>query len=161
MIKSHVAVMAAGLLLLSLPVAALAKKPHPAHPDPAPEVDSCECSVPVMIPDSEPAMYESYCDVQWTTTGASWSTYGASVEFEAEWTVEDVEMSSESEADIDDYSCVFETDETCTAIDVLLVISDFADDADIEFEARVKGFDTKGPRPRNFVKSMGDCSFTE
>jgi hypothetical protein len=153
--------LAAFLVFTLVPLMASAKKPHPVQPDPAPVVDSCDCSAFTLVPESDPAMYETLCAVQWTTPGDYWPAYGASIEYEAEWMVDETEMSTESEAEIDDYACVFGTDDVCTASDVSIVVADHPAEAAVEFQARVKGFDNHGPTSRDFVKVSGDCSVIE
>lgn len=146
---------------VSVPMSAVAKKPHPTQLDPAPVVDACDCSAFSMVPDSDPAMYESYCSIQWTTPGGLWSAYGASLEYEAEWTVDDNELSTESETEIEEYSCVFGTDDVCNADDVHIVVDDHPEEAEVELQAKVKGFDNHGEVSRDFVKVTGDCSVAE
>ncbi len=149
--------------LTMLPLAAQAKKPHPAQHEPAPVVDSCECSAFTLVPDSEPVLLETLCSVQWTTPGAAWPTYGASLEYEAEWMVDETELSIESETEVDSYICVFGTDDVCNADGVVLSTLDHPVDATVEFQLRVKGFDnkSKGGGSRDFVKVRGDCTVAE
>ena len=159
--SKKILVVAAIVYSVSAPMLAIAKKPHPAQGDPAPVVDYCDCSAFTLVPDSIPAMYESLCSVQWTTPGDLWPAYGASVEYEAEWMVDDSEMSAGSETEIEDYACVFTADDVCGADDVHVVIDEHPGDADVEFQLRVKGFDNQGEVSRDFVKVTGDCSIVE
>ena len=156
--SKKILVVAAVVYSISAPMIAVAKKPHPVHGDPAPIVDSCLCSAFTLVPDSIPAMYESLCSVQWTTPDNFWPAYGASIEYEAEWMVDDSELSVESETEIEDYACVFGTDDVCIAEDVPVVIGEHPVEAEVEFELRVKGFDNNGRGSRDFVKVSGDCS---
>jgi hypothetical protein len=156
--SKKILVVAAVVYSVSTPMIAVAKKPHPLHGDPAPVVDFCDCSAFTLVPDSIPAMYESLCSVQWTTPGSFWNAYGASIEYEAEWMVDDSEMSVESETEIEDYACVFATDDVCNADNVTVVVGEHPAEAEVEFELRVKGFDNNGNVSRDFVKVSGDCS---
>ena len=159
--SKKILVVAAVVYSISAPMIAMAKKPHPAHGDPAPVVDYCDCSVFTPVADSDPAMFESYCSVQWTTPGDLWPAYGASVEYKAEWMVDESEMSAGSETEIEDYACEFTTDDVCGADDVHVVIDEHPEEADVEFQLRVKGFDNHGKVSRDFVKVTGDCSIVE
>ena len=159
--SKKILVVAAVVYSVSTPMIAVAKKPHPVHGDPAPVVDFCECSAFTLVPDSIPAMYESLCSVQWTTPGNFWPAYGASIEYEAEWMVDESEMSVESETEIEDYACEFATDDVCNADDVAVVIGEHPAEAEVEFELRVKGFDNNGKVSRDFVKVTGDCSIVQ
>ena len=159
--SSKILVVAAILYSVSVPMLAVAKQPHPAQPDPAPVVDSCDCSAFTLVPNSIPAMYESFCSVQWTTPGTYWAAYGASIEYEAEWMVDDSDMSAESETEIEEYSCVYGTDDVCNADDVHIVIDEHPVEATVEFQAKVKGFNNNGEVSRDFVKVTGDCSIVE
>ena len=154
-------VVAAVVYSVSAPMLAFATKPHPVHDEPAPVVDMCDCSAFTLVPDSLLAMYESDCSVQWTTPGTFWPAYGASIEYEAEWMVDDSEMSTESETEIEDYACVFDVDDVCGADDVHVVIDEHPAEAEVEFELRVKGFDNNGKVSRDFVKVTGDCSIVQ
>jgi hypothetical protein len=156
MISRKILVIAAIMYSVSVPMLANAKQPHPVQPEPAPGVDFCDCSAFTPVPDSD--MYESYCSVQWTTTGNYWPAYGASIEYEAEWMEDDSEMSVGSETEIEEYSCVFGADDVCNANDVHVVIDGHPEEAEVEFQAKVKGFDNKGEGSRDFVKVTGDCS---
>jgi hypothetical protein len=154
-------VVAAVVYSVSAPMLAFAKQPHPAQDNPAPVVDICDCSAFTLVPDSVPAMYESYCSVQWTTPGDFWPAYGVSIEYEAEWMVDDSEMSAGSETEIEDYACDFDVDDVCGADEVHVVIDEHPEEADVEFQLRVKGFDNQGKTSRDFVKVTGDCSVVE
>ena len=48
--SKKILVVAAVVYSISAPMIAMAKKPHPAHGDPAPVVDYCECSAFTLVP---------------------------------------------------------------------------------------------------------------
>ena len=121
-----------------------AKQPHPASAYDVSPV-TCTCS----WGDA------SSCEVSWTDAGAP--GYGVDVEFEAEWTVDDIEMKSTAELDLDDnWMC---DGATCYASGDFS-LPDYPNDADIKFIGKVKGFDTgrDGITSRDFVKATGDCN---
>ena len=121
-----------------------AKQPHPASAYDVRPV-SCICT----WGDT------SSCEVSWTDAGAP--GYGVDVEFEAEWMVDDVEMHSTAELDLDDdWMC---DGVTCFASGDFS-LPDFPSDADIKFIGKVKGFDTgrDGVTSRDFVKATGECN---
>ena len=66
-----------------------AKQPHPAS---AYDVSPVTCTCSWVEP--------SNCEVSWTDAGAP--SYGVDVEFEAEWTADEVKMQSKAELDLDD-----------------------------------------------------------
>lgn len=104
------------------------------------------------------------CDVSWTDLASLGVVgvpvaYGADVEFEASWVESDVEMEASSEADVDEYTC---DGLTCTGtVDVVLPV--YPAEADLSFEAKVKGFETgrDGPKSRDFIKDTAECNLPE
>ena len=130
--------------LACLSFATNAKQPHPPSAYDVNPV-TCTCSW------GEP----SSCEVSWTDAEAP--GYGVDVEFEAEWTANDVEMQSKAELDLDD-------NWTCDGVTCLasgdFSLPDYPSDADIKFVGKVKGFDIgrDGVTPRDFVKATGDCN---
>jgi len=154
------------LIFIGVPMLALAKKPHPLQPDPAPAVDSCSCDEFLLNEATDPDQWESLCTVQWTTFDGSWPAYGADIEFEAEW-FDVSDMSAGSETELEDYSCEsgdFDAeadadDQRCAATDVAVVIPLHSNSGSTDFEAKVKGFDNAAhPGSRDFAKARGDCS---
>jgi hypothetical protein len=121
-----------------------AKQPHPVS---AYDVGSVTCTCSWGDP--------STCEVSWDDAEAP--SYGVDIEFEAEWMVDDVEMKSTAELDLDDnWMC---NGSTCSAggeFDLPV----FPSDADIKFVGKVKGFDTgrDGITSRDFVKATGNCN---
>ena len=119
-----------------------AKQPHPVSPYDVGSV-TCTCS----WGDT------STCEVSWDDAEAP--SYGVDVEFEAEWMVDDVEMKSTAELDLDDnWMC---NGSTCSASGDF-GLPEFPSDADIKFVGKVKGFDTgrDGVTSRDFVKATGN-----
>jgi hypothetical protein len=101
------------------------------------------------------------CDVSWTDLASLGVTdvpvsYGADVEFEAEWMDGDVDMEATAEADVDDYSC---DGLTCSAT-VDFALPEYPVDAETSFVAKVKGFETgpDGETSRDFIKDVADCN---
>lgn len=121
-----------------------AKQPHPVSPYDVGSV-TCACS----WGDT------STCEVSWYDAEAP--SYGVDVEFEAEWMVDDVEMKSTAELDLDDnWMC---NGSTCSASGDF-DLPEFPSDADIKFVGKVKGFDPgrDGITSRDFVKATGNCN---
>lgn len=122
-----------------------AKQPHPLSPYDIGNV-TCECDW---------FANPSTCTVSWADAEAA--SYGVDVEFEAEWLVDDVEMKSSAELDLDDnWMC---DAGNCSASGEF-ELPEFPIDAEIKFVGKVKGFNTgrDGITPRDFVKATGDCN---
>ena len=121
-----------------------AKQPHPAS---AYDVSPVTCTCSWVEP--------SNCEISWTDAGAP--SYGVDVEFEAEWTADEVKMQSKAELDLDDnWTC----DGTICLASGAFSLPDYPSGADIKFVGKVKGFDTgsDGVTSRDFVKATGDCN---
>jgi|PlaIllAssembly_1097288.scaffolds.fasta_scaffold98607_3 hypothetical protein len=95
-------------------------------------------------------------------------SYGADIEFEAQWiesttladgTIAEVKREASAEVDLDGYSC---NGTTCSAT-VPIVLPDYPVDATTSFMAKVKAFETgsDGLTPRNFVKDVADCNLPQ
>lgn len=156
---------AAALALIVVPMAASAKQPHPTSTYDV-TVDSCECTdtgirldVSELIDGEDASLLN--CNVMWSSTPPA-PAYGASIEFEAEWAVDELEYEAKSEAEIEEYECTGATPDACTA-NVDITVPDVPEGAEVEFEAQVKGFENgkDGKVSRDFVKSKGDCSLVE
>lgn len=161
--------LAAVMAMVIVPMTANAKKYHPTS-NPDTTVDSCTCDEWVWVDSTDIVLghWSSECDVQWTAEDATGLAYGASIEYEAEWMVEETDMSGESETEVEDdaYSCMTgdydgegdDADEQCSAEDVAVTAPVVGDPAIQSFELRVKGFykDSKGRR--DFVKDTGSCA---
>ncbi len=122
-----------------------AKKPHPISPYVIADV-ACACDWVTV---------SNTCTVSWDDVAAP--SYGVDVEFEAEWLVDDVEMKSTAELDLDDnWMCV---DGSCSASGEF-GLPVYPVDAVIKFVGKVKGFDTgpDGITSRDFVKATGECN---
>ena len=137
-------ILSVAVSLACIPFIVNAKQPHPASAyDVSPVTCTCTWGE------------TSSCEVSWTDAGAP--GYGANVEFEAEWTEDDIEMQSTAKLDLDDnWMC---DGATCYASGDFS-LPDYANDADIKFVGKVKGFDTgrDGVTSRDFVKATADCN---
>ncbi|RLA41177.1 MAG: hypothetical protein DRR06_04755 [Gammaproteobacteria bacterium] len=160
-------VLAATAALLLGPLSASADKKDKNDHDSGYEIAElgCECGSWEFVDsdddDSEPDHWQGSCYVSWVSTAPA-PTYGADIEFEAEWLADDgiteVEISNDNE--IEEYACEGdEASETCTAEAVPVALGDFPAGAETEFEVRVKGFANgkSGKKPRDFTKAKADC----
>lgn len=141
----HTATVSIIVSLACAPFAVHAKRPHPDPIYPITNV-TCECDWSV-----DPAT----CTVSWDDVDAP--TYGVDVEFEAEWVMDGVEMSSSAELDLDDnWIC----DGTRCSATGDFALPEFAEGAEIKFVGKVKGFDVgaDGETSRDFVKATGACN---
>ena len=175
--KLQLTAIAAVLTMLAAPMTASAKKPHPISDYPI-TVDSCVCDEWVFVDETVieditvPAHWTSACDAQWTTLNVPAPlTYGASVEYEAQYMVETTEIEMESETEVEEYSCALgdhdgggaDDDERCTAADVPVSAPVVGDPAEQSLELKVKGFvngknGKYGKISRDFVKDTGSCT---
>jgi hypothetical protein len=131
--------------LAFLPAAVNAQRSHPESTYPILNV-TCECDW---------FAFPTTCTVSWDDVQAP--TYGVDVEFEAEWTMDDVKMTASAELDLDDnWSC----DGTNCSASGNFELPDHPSDAETTFLGKVKGFETgrNGATPRDFVKATGACN---
>ena len=113
------------------------------------------------------------CTATWTDVSSLGLTllpvsYGADIEFEAQWTesttlddgtISEVKHEASVEVDLDGYSC---NGLTCSAT-VPFALPEHPGDATTSFMARVKAFETgsDGMTPRNFLKDAADCNLPQ
>jgi len=116
----------------------------PVQPDPQDLGVACACDW---------SGYPGNCTVTWDDVGAS--TYGIELALQAEWVEAGSNMTSKVDVDLDTWTC---GGGGCTASgDIALPY--FPDDAEVAFDAAVKGFENRGgPVPRNFAKDTGACN---
>jgi len=142
--------LAGAVSLAATAITADAKNPHP---EPEYEISNLECSC-------DWSAAPGSCTVSWDDVDAS--AYGADIEFEAEWMDgSGVEMKTEAELELDDlWQCEAGV---CSATAEFVLPGGYPAEAEVEFEARVKGFDNgrDGPKPRNFRKETADCNLPE
>lgn len=164
--------LAAAMALLTVPMAASAKKPP--RPDNGIVIDvsdTCTCSGWTATDgddeDLDPDHWLGFCDVDWTAYDHTEIAYGADIEFEAKWMEGETGMSAENSTPVEDYECVAgdydeeadADDEKCTATGVGVVALPFPEGADASLEFKVKGFynGRGGQVSRNFIKAVGEC----
>ena len=139
--------------LVSLGAASLSAGAKNPHPESGYAIDNLDCTCDWS---TEPGS----CTVSWDDSGAP--AYGVDIEFEAEWMDgSGVEMETGAELELDDlWACA---EGICSATGDFALPEGYPEDAEIEFEAKVKGFDNgrNGPRPRNFMKETADCNLPE
>jgi hypothetical protein len=112
------------------------------------------------------------CSCDWTnhpgTCTVSWSdvagaqTYGGSIELQAEWVVNGIDMSSKAKLDLDeDWACDSVTG-TCSASGEF-ALPDYPDNAAVTFDGKVAGLNNgwDGVTRRNFAKGTGACNLPE
>jgi len=113
------------------------------------------------------------CTASWTDVNSLGVTgvpvsYGADIEFEAQWiesstladgTTTEVKREASAEVDLDAYSC---DGLTCSAT-VPFALPEYPVDATTSFMAKVKAFETgsDGVTPRNFLKDVADCNLPQ
>ena len=141
--------------LVLVPFASNAKKPPNMSTY---ELDAPLCSC-ASVHDEMEGTVTYTCNVSWDDVIANApnpSTYGASIE--VEWAEEGTEMDGSAPAEIeyDDWSEVCDGD-TCT-VEKVFQLEHYTDQI-ITLTAAVKAFENSsgGAKPRNFVKSTGEC----
>ena len=148
-----------------------------------PDEATCECSDLSIVPDSDPVMLQTVCDLQWHVDVTYSSRFSASIDYEAGWTVSDSSVSFESKTEVNEYSCELEQFEVCEALGVEVVVPNHPAEASVDFLLRIKGSSSikymhkdmgvdaaklKDPKfsklwygPREFIRTAAECVYTD